>query len=77
MGIPELIRHEVDGLLVPPGDEDGLGRALGRLLDDPELRLRLGKSARQRVLEHFDLRRNTAALAAMLCEIHGSEREQC
>lgn len=65
-GIPELIRNEVDGLLVPPSDEVVLAAALTRLMDDPELRLRLGKSARRRVLEQYDLNRNIEALAALL-----------
>jgi colanic acid/amylovoran biosynthesis glycosyltransferase len=68
-GIPELIRNEVDGLLVPPADEAGLACALARLIDDSDLRLRLGKSARQRVLEHYDLHRNTAVLADLLREV--------
>jgi len=67
-GIPELIRNEVDGLLVAPSNEKQLAAALARLLDDPELRVRLGKSARQRVLENFDLNRNTALLAAAFRE---------
>jgi colanic acid/amylovoran biosynthesis glycosyltransferase len=72
-GIPELIRNDVDGLLVQPSNEEELAAALARLLDEPELRLRLGKSARQRVVECYDLGRNTAEFAAMLGEIHGSE----
>jgi len=70
-GIPELIRNEVDGLLVEPANERELAAALARLLDEPELRLCLGKSARRRVVECYDLRRNTADFAAMLREIHG------
>ena len=65
-GVPELIRDEVDGLLVPPSNEEALAGALSRLMDDSELRLRLGKSARQRVLEDYDLDRNLAALAELL-----------
>lgn len=67
-GIPELIRHEVDGLLVPPAAEEELAAALTRLIEDSDLRLRLGKSARRRVLEDYDLNRNTAVLADLLCE---------
>jgi glycosyltransferase involved in cell wall biosynthesis len=70
-GIPELIRNEVDGLLVEPANEEELAAALARLLDEPQLRLRLGKSARRRVVKCFDLSRNTAEFAAMLDEIHG------
>ena len=64
-GIPELIRPEVDGLLVPPADPDALAAAIARLMDQPELRLRLGKSARQRVAERYDVVRNTTQLAAV------------
>jgi glycosyltransferase involved in cell wall biosynthesis len=39
-------------------------------MDDAELRRRLGKAARRRVLEHFDLSRNTAQLAAIFREFH-------
>jgi len=67
-GIPELIRHEVDGLLVPPAGEVELACALARLIDDSDLRLRLGKSARRRVIEDYDLNRNTAVLADLLRE---------
>ena len=33
--IPELVEHEVSGLLVPPGDADALGDAVDRALIDP------------------------------------------
>jgi len=54
-GIPELIRNEVDGLLVPASDLDALTEALARLVDSRELRLRLATSARARVIELYDL----------------------
>jgi glycosyltransferase involved in cell wall biosynthesis len=57
-GIPELIRHEVDGVLVPPADEEALTNALRRLLDDPELRSRLGASGRKRVEAQYDLQKS-------------------
>jgi len=62
-GIPEIIRHEIDGLLAPPGDAEALARAIARLMDDPELRRSLGQQARLRILEKFDLHRNTEYLA--------------
>ena len=69
MGIPELIRHEVDGLLVPSPDAEAFAHAIARLVTDVELRLRLGKAGRQRVLDQYDLARNTANLARILEEI--------
>jgi len=65
-GIPELIRPEVDGLLAPPGDPAALAAAIGRLMDDPELRHRLGRSARMQVMERYDLARNVEALGGAL-----------
>ena len=63
-GIPELIRHEIDGLLVPPSSSDALSQAIARLMRDPELRTRLAASARARVLEHYNLSHNLEKLAA-------------
>ncbi|HTQ57170.1 MAG TPA: glycosyltransferase family 4 protein [Bryobacteraceae bacterium] len=62
-GVPEIITPEADGLLVPPGDADALAGAIGRLMDDPELRRTLGERARTKVLEKFNLRPNTEYLA--------------
>ncbi len=62
-GIPELIRHGIDGWLVPPADEEQLADTIAKLMDDPELRRKLGRSARIRVQEKYDLERNTERLA--------------
>jgi colanic acid/amylovoran biosynthesis glycosyltransferase len=55
-GVSEVITHDHDGLLVPPEDDESLAEAIGRLIDDPELRQRLGKNARLTILERFDSR---------------------
>jgi glycosyltransferase involved in cell wall biosynthesis len=62
-GIPELIRDRVEGLLVPASDVIGLAAALSELIDNPELRERLGRAGRYRVMECYDLTSNTKALA--------------
>jgi len=64
-GIPELIRHGIEGLLVAPSDVDGLVGALASLIDDPALRSRLGQAGRRRVLAEYDLGANVEALAAV------------
>jgi glycosyltransferase involved in cell wall biosynthesis len=48
-GIVDMIDHERTGLLVDPGDVDGLARAMDRLIDDPALRDRLGRAAQARI----------------------------
>src|SRR6266850_2432479 len=63
-GIPEVVLPERTGLLVEPGDVEGLTAALARLLADPALGQRLAAAGRELVLERFDLRRNVEPLAA-------------
>lgn len=62
-GIPELVRHGVDGWLVSPGDAEQAADALAHLMDQPELRQSLGQSGRARVMERYDLERNVTHLA--------------
>jgi phosphatidylinositol alpha-1,6-mannosyltransferase len=52
-GIPESIVNGKTGILVREGDARQLGTALESLLRDPELRLRMGRKARERVLRDF------------------------
>jgi phosphatidylinositol alpha-mannosyltransferase len=47
-GYREVVRHGVDGLLVPPNDPGALATVCGEVLDDPELAARLRTSARER-----------------------------
>ncbi|MDQ4040195.1 MAG: glycosyltransferase [Actinomycetota bacterium] len=54
-GLPEMVVDGETGVLVPPGDPEALGRALARLVADPQERRRMGAAGRRRVEEHFDL----------------------
>ena len=49
----EVLRPDVDAVMVPPEDLDALVAALERLRDDPGLGERLGWSARKRVHDEF------------------------
>ncbi len=62
-GIPELIRSGVDGLLVPPANAVALANALESVINDPILRRSLGASARQRIINQYNLPLNQELLA--------------
>jgi glycosyltransferase involved in cell wall biosynthesis len=48
-GLSGLVDDERTGLLVPPGDVDALRAAIQRLLDNSELRERLGNAGRRKI----------------------------
>lgn len=54
--IPETVRHGQTGVLVPPGDVHAIAGALLLLLNDPELRARYARSAREAVAAYDWLR---------------------
>jgi colanic acid/amylovoran biosynthesis glycosyltransferase len=61
-GIPELVSNQVTGLLVPPGDDCLLAEALQTLEEQPELRIRMGRAGRERILSDFNLEKNALEL---------------
>jgi glycosyltransferase involved in cell wall biosynthesis len=56
VGIPDLIRHEVTGLLVQPNDVVTLADAITRLMHDRTLGAQLADAGRHWVGERFDLK---------------------
>ena len=54
-GIPDIVVHGQTGLLVEPGDVDGVTAALRTLFGDAELHERFGRRARELALERFSL----------------------
>ena len=54
-GIPKTVLDGREGLLVEPGDPNGLASAIQALLDDNAKRLQLGSCARQRVVRDFSI----------------------
>jgi glycosyltransferase involved in cell wall biosynthesis len=64
-GIPELLRHDVNGLFVPPDDARATADALQRLHVDAPFAARLGAAARADVRTRFCGERMASELAAL------------
>lgn len=52
-GIPEIIRHGENGILVPPNDPKKLADAINKLLADKGLRERLSANAHEYIIKNF------------------------
>jgi glycosyltransferase involved in cell wall biosynthesis len=56
-GLPEVVEHGVTGILISPGDPQGLSEAIMELLGDPTLRVRMGQAGREKVIAEFTIDR--------------------
>lgn len=70
-GIPEGIEEGRTGFVVPPKDAESIAAAFGPLLRDPELREFMGRSARERAVEHFSWDAIVKCLETIFHELAG------
>lgn len=68
---PELIEATGGGVLYEPGDLDGLAAGLGRLLEAPELRTKMGLEGRDAVFREFSARRMAEAMLRAYVSVLG------
>lgn len=67
-GLPEVVKHQDSGLLIPPGDAAALARGLTQLLDNPAWAHSLGVKARERVMTKFSLEHMAAQIQGIYDE---------
>ena len=65
-GIPELVRHQQTGLLVPPNDSRALAAAIARLIALPDAARALAAAARTLLESDFDLLKTTVELYELM-----------
>lgn len=70
--LPDIIEHERTGLIVKPGDAKGLASALDRLIEDPQLRWRLGENGKALHRARLDIEACAGRLVATWTESVGA-----
>jgi len=65
-GIPEIVRDRQHGILVPPNNPAKLAEAIQYLLENEDVRIKIGREGRRWVVEHFSLK----AVTERLCRIY-------
>jgi colanic acid/amylovoran biosynthesis glycosyltransferase len=67
-GVPELVTHQKDGILVSPGNDTELAEAMMRLAKDTELRKILGDNARKKIEADFNLEKSVSKIKSLFEE---------
>ncbi|MHC4424770.1 MAG: glycosyltransferase family 4 protein [Planctomycetota bacterium] len=65
-GIPEIVRHNVNGLLVDEKEPDALAKAVGTLLSNPDKIRRFGCAARQQIEQNFNITKTATQLRELV-----------
>lgn len=68
-GIPDIVRHEETGLLVPPGDAAALARAVIQVVRHPEATMERVEQGRTHIRDHFGLQ---GVVDRLLCVYEGA-----
>ncbi len=75
-GVADIIEHEYNGFIVPSNDGTALGRAIGAVLGNEQLRKEMGFRSRRLAEERFDVRKNAHRTFQYLKQIAAVPQEQ-
>ncbi len=73
-GIPEMIDHMKTGILVEPGDTDGMVSAIEMIAGHLELRFKMSKSARNKYTEKFTIGKSAGETVRVYREVLGLDK---
>lgn len=74
-GVPELVIDEQTGLLLEPNDGRAVGRAMARLISEPDLVAKLSRGGRDWVDEEFNISKSAQRISAFFAEIAATPKE--
>jgi glycosyltransferase involved in cell wall biosynthesis len=74
-GCREVVRHHVNGLLVPPKNPAALAEAIGFLLDHPAQRAAMGVAAREIVVQEYSVPKVAGQMLDLYRELLGQSWE--
>lgn len=72
-GNPEIVVQGDNGLLVPSGSPGELAREISKLLDDSDLRLKLGQNLKQTYIDRFSVENMVTATEEWFKEVLGAK----
>lgn len=72
-GMPEIVDHNRNGLIVPPNDPGAITRAIEYLADDPVRRATMGKEARTKIETCFNIERTIEKTMELYKEVMTDE----
>ncbi len=72
-GIPELIRHGIEGILVTPANVEELAAAIAEVIDKPEVRRSMAAASREWIARNYDLRKTLRDCRSYLSSMGGRE----
>jgi len=75
-GCREVVRHNDNGLLVPPRDSDALAAALANLITNPHLRSTMGAQGRHIAVREFSEETAFPQFMAVYRDVLGSRRSE-
>ena len=71
MGVPLVVDHGETGLLSPEEDEDGMRQnLLAHTLGDQALQIKMGRAARQKVLDAHGMAAASARLSEIIADLN-------
>ena len=65
-GLPEVMKNNITGFIVPSSNANAAAEAIKKLIEDKELRIKMGDEGRKFVIENFEWKKNVSEM----CEIY-------